>query len=1156
MIPKKTYTHNIFQELPSPAELEEEVLTMWEKDDVFAASLAARKDAPTFVFYEGPPTANGLPHNGHVLTRVIKDLFPRYKTMRGFRAERIAGWDTHGLPVEIEVEKDLGMRSGGQYRNAREALLDYGLDNFAHKCVESVFKYTTEWEQLTHRVGFWVDLDKAYVTYHRQYIESVWWALATLFERGLLYQGYKSVWWWPEGGTALSAHEVGEGYRDVEDPAITVRFKLKNDPNTFLLAWTTTPWTLPSNTALAIGPDIDYAFVKTEDGQTLIAAASLKPEGEVLKTVKGTELVGLTYEPLYPFTTVNDRCYIVVSSDTVTTNTGTGVVHIAPGYGEIDFELGKTEGLALIQLVASDGHFAKDGVPDWLAGLYFKAADKPIVADLTARGLMFHRGTIRHSYPFSPRSKNDPLLQLARPGWFVRTTQFKEEVLSNNAAVNWLPEHIKEGRFGDFLRNNVDWALSRERFWGTPLPIWACTKCAKMEAFPSTVALQQRGAVGIDPTVNEHLQLHKPWVDRITVSCTCGETMNRVPEVIDCWFDSGCMPFAQFGFPHTGVEEFRNAFPADFISEAIDQTRGWFYSLMMISTMLFDETTSKHYSLNLGYPKPFKNCIVLGHVCDMEGKKESKSLGNYTSPNLVLLGSLKLKVVADPTLPRHTVGVVEATIKSIDLGKNEQMSLSCTETGQQIKITLKASPSQGKDTITLNPEDMAELDINNECWLHAPFPAPGADAFRWLFYANSPPGNNTRLSLKAIREGQREFHLRLANVFQFFIIYANIAKFDPSAYSYASTTILDRWIEEELNYMVMIVTKCLDEYNIFEATKAITIFVDNLSNWYVRRSRTQFWGDGDSTYAALNTLYLVLFTVSKLTAPFIPFMAEGMWVRLTRKSTSVHLQDWPTHKEPTPEGKQLSYNMTLIRECASLGLAARAAVGVRVRQPLRAVEVILTNPDLAPGIEDEEFLSLLRDELNVREVRLSTNASEFVDFKVKPNFKSLGARLGKEMKACAALITSADPLKVYQDTQRGGFTVLLSSGPISLTTEDIVVEFSPKPGFKAAGSARAVVVLHADLDDDLLEEGLSREVISRISAARKEHKLGYTDRIKASLHGDEAIIQAVNRFSGQIKHETLTIELNTGILTEDSTNKIDEHPYTLTIEKVTSNEDV
>ncbi|MEZ4319568.1 MAG: isoleucine--tRNA ligase [Myxococcota bacterium] len=1145
----------MFRELPSPVELEEEVLREWKASAVFQASLSARADAPRFVFYEGPPTANGTPHNGHVLTRVIKDLFPRYKTMRGYRVDRKAGWDTHGLPVEIEVEKELGVRSGGEFRNAREAVVAYGLEKFARKCVDSVFKYTTEWEQLTERVGFWVNLDEAYVTYHRAYVESVWWALSRLFDRGLLYQGHKCVWWWPEGGTALSAHEVGEGYRDVDDPSVTVRFAVKGHESTYILAWTTTPWTLPSNVALAVGPDLDYAWVRTEDGQVLIAAEALKPEGEVLKTCKGRELVGLEYEPLYDFAKPEGRAYVVLAAEHVTLDAGSGIVHTAPAYGEADFELGKAEGLALIQLVGSDGHFATDGLPDWLAGTYFKAADKPIMADLTERGLMFHRGTVRHSYPFSPRSKDDPLLQLARPGWFIKTTEFKDAVMANNRAVNWMPEHIKEGRFGDFLRNNVDWALSRERFWGTPLPIWRCAACDAMEAFSSMQALRDRGAQGIAEDVDEHLQIHKPWVDQITVGCKhCSGTMERVPEVIDCWFDSGCMPFAQWGFPHRGVDEFRNAFPADFISEAVDQTRGWFYSLMMISTMLFDADTLAEFGLtDPGLPHPYRNCIVLGMVGDMTGKKESKSVGNYTSPNLVLRGRMQMSVVADPTLDPGTIGMGEMAVRSIDLGKDEKLSLAVAELdGPRLPVEVKAvSTSYGKETIGVHPDDIASLGLSGKCWVHAPFKPPGADAFRWLFYASNPPWTDTRLSLRAIREGQREFHLRLGNVYSFFAIYANIEGFDPTTADPAarsSSNVLDRWIRAEFADTVNLVTDHLDRYALFEAARAITAFVDGLSNWYLRRSRPRFWSGGVDNQSALWTLYDVLVGLSKLIAPFVPFMAEGLYLRLTGGSESVHLQDWPSEPLPDATARELQARMALVREIASLGLSARSSVGVRVRQPLRAAEVVLADDARRAGLSDLMFL--LEEELNVREVRFSERAEEFVEFQVKPNFKALGARLGKEMKLCAQAVQKADPAHVRAQAMGDGFVVELPSGPVTLTDAEIQVTVKPREHFQAAGSANAVVALHADLDDDLREEGLSRELVNRIQTARKDLQLGYTDRIAVKVYGDDAIVSAAQRFAEHISKEVLATDFVAQPLSGTPTGEVDDHPFSLAVERV------
>lgn len=1137
-----------FHELPGPIQLEDEVLASWRSNDVFAKSLARTAGKPTFVFYEGPPTANGMPHNGHVLTRVVKDLLPRYKTMRGFHVPRKAGWDTHGLPVEIEVEKELGVRGGGAFRNAREAVLDYGLDRFSKKCVESVFKYTSEWEQLTERIGFWVDVKDAYVTYHRSYVESVWWALSRLFDKGLLYQGHKVVWWWPEGGTALSAHEVGEGYRDVDDPSVTVRFPVDaaalsarvgaalTGPCAFL-AWTTTPWTLPSHVALAVGPEIDYAITQVtrgDDVEIVITAAALAPDGETLATVPGSALLGLNYEAPYP--AIGDRrddgkFYLVVAGEHVTTAQGTGIVHTAPGYGEADFEIGLAQGLGLLQLVGSDGHVIEHAhtvvrsLPTNIAGMHFKAADKPLIDDLKARGLMFHHGTTRHSYPFSPRSKDDPLLQLARPGWFIRTTAFKDQLLDANQQVRWLPEHIKEGRFGDFLRNNVDWALSRERFWGTPLPIWSCASCGDTQCYPSLNALKDAGATGFATDVDEHLAVHRPWVDAVVVPCkSCGADTQRVPEVIDCWFDSGCMPFAQHGFPHQGVDAFKQSFPADFISEAVDQTRGWFYSLLIIATMIFDDETCAELGLtDVARPRPYKSCVVLGHVCDMTGKKESKSSGNYTSPDLVLLGRMRMRVQADLKLQPGQVAMVSAAVRSIDLNAGERLTISVAEDSADGRLAeLVVGGPYGKETLGLHPDDHAALGNAEWVWVRAPFQPPGADAFRWLFFAANPPWTNTRLSLRAIRDGQREFHLRLANVFQFFTIYANIAGFDPATtppIPEGSRSVLDQWVLGASRVMVREVTAQLDQFGIYEAARAITSFVDGLSNWYVRRSRERFWGSGDDTMAALWTLYEVLGVVSKTIAPFVPFMADAMHQRLKLPEASVHLCDWPVVPSPTADETALQSSMALLRELANLGLSARNRVGVKVRQPLRAVEVILA--DAAAAAQLAPFAALLQDELNVREVRFSQDAERFVTFKVKANFKSLGAKLGKEMKLCASALGAANPAAVRAAVLSAGYVVTLPSGDVTLTEDDVVVEVTPKPNFEAAGSANAVVVLHADLDDDLRQEGQAREIVSRIQSERKSLNLDYTDRIHVVVHATGDALIAGQRFAEAIARDVL-----------------------------------
>lgn len=1101
-----------WEELKSPPELEAEVLSFWKDKKIFEQSLAESATRPGFVFYEGPPTANGLPHNGHVLTRVVKDLLPRYKTMRGYRVERKAGWDTHGLPVEVEVEKELGI-------HGREEIERYGVEPFTKRCIESVFRYTSEWEELTTRVGFWVDLGDAYVTYHRSYVESVWWALSQLFKKGLLYQGHKVVWWWPQGGTALSSAEVGEGYRAVDDPAATVRFRLTADSaarlgctqNTSLLAWTTTPWTLPSNVALAVNAHEDYVLMAHQD-EVLILAAALQAQvpGTVLRTIKGVELQGLHYEPLYRFEGLEPspgKMWTIVTGAHVTLDTGTGIVHTAPAFGEDDFRTMKEQGLGFLQLVGPDGKFIKGTT--WLEGRFCKEADKDITRDLKERGLLFKNESYRHDYPFCPRADKDPLIQYARPAWFIRTTDYKAEALQNNSQVRWHPETIQNGRFGDFLRNNVDWALSRERFWGTPLNIWECSACQHRHAPASCAEIEAMGgkfAEGISPD----LQVHKPWIDKVTLNCpACGAQMQRVSEVIDCWFDSGCMPFAQFGFPHKGHDAFQRSFPADFISEAIDQTRGWFYSLLMISTLVFDDATRKQFGLtDTAYPRPYKSCIVLGHVCDADGKKESKSKGNYTSPDLVLKGYMKVKVVADSTLKPGQLGMKGPQVKSLGLDPSERMRI---ETAQG-NLSLEVVPCdiKGKDTVGLNVEDIKAYQLGEVVEIKAPFAAPGADAFRWLFYASNPPWTNTRISLKAILEGQREFLLRLKNVHQFYIL--NSENHIPETPQ--GKHLLDKWILHELEGLVSKCTEHLDNFQIYEAARALNAFVEGLSTWYLRRSRDRFDDPGQDGKDVRDTLYTVLLTLSKLIAPFVPFQAEALWRSLKQEGPeSVHLCAWP-QPDASRMAPALAQQMALIRELASLGLSARANVGVRVRQPLSAIEVILAQPDQAEGLAP--LLALLQEELNVRQVRFSTEPERFVSFKVKPDFKVLGKKLGKDMKACQSALAGMEGALVRRQVLGGGLRLELPNGPTILGPEEIVVAVEAKAGFQAAGSATAVVALHAALDEDLLEEGLWREVASRIQAIRKQLGLRYADPVQICLAGGGRTERMLARFSSAL----------------------------------------
>ncbi len=1121
-----------FPKLLPTVELEADVLAYWKREDIFEKGLELSRDRPQYTFYEGPPTANGTPHNGHVLTRVIKDLVPRYFTMRGYHVPRKGGWDTHGLPVEVEVEKVLDI-------HGKEAIEAYGLERFNRKCMESVFTYVKEWETLTERIGFWVDLDQAYVTFHRYYVESVWWALSKLFEKGLLYQGHKVVWWWPQGGTALSAAEVGLGYKTVKDPSITARFRVVGQPGVSLMAWTTTPWTLPSNIALAVKPGAAYAYVQVGDEQLIVAEslvghpdlAEALAGGEIVKTVPAEELVGLRYEPLYRFAEPEgDKAYLVITADYVTLDTGTGVVHQAPAFGEEDYATGQKNGLAFLCLVGPDGKFVPG--TGFLEGRFCKDCDGDIIKDLHARGLLATAKKVEHEYPFCWRVDKDPLIQYARPAWFIKTTALNAEALANNKAVNWLPEHIKEGRFGDFLRNNVDWALSRERFWGTPLNIWECDGCEHKVAPPSSDAIKALNPDAFDESIDVNLQIHKPWVDDITLPCEqCGGTMNRVPEVIDCWFDAGCMPFAQHGFPHKGQAEFAASFPADFISEAVDQTRGWFYALLMISTLLFDEQTCDEYGLeHRPFPHPYRSCIVLGHVCDPEGKKESKSKGNYVPPDLVIMGRTKLFVQADDSLKPGQLGMMDSQVRSLDLNKGAKIELSASEDAERRGFTVVKARVKAKETVHLHPDDIAAMGLDDRVWIHAPFDPPGADAFRWLFYAASPAWTNTRLSLRAVRDGQREFLIRLRNVHQFFSIYANIAGFDPAVPAprpVGERALLDRWILHELDQLIGRVQGTMDDLLIYDAARAIQDFVDGLSNWYVRRSRARFWGEGDDTQDALYTLYEVLEELTRVIAPFVPFLAEGLYRSLVLAPgidapASVHHCAFPVQR-PERGAPELATDMALIRELASLGLAARAKVGVRVRQPLGAAEVVLADPTRAAGLLP--LVALIQDELNVREVRFTEDPERFVSFEVKPNFRALGKRLGKDMKACAKVLGSMPGSEVRRQVLEGGLELELSGNVVTLTEDDVLIQVQPRGAFEAAGSRLALVALSTELDDDLREEGMSREVISRIQGLRKELDLHFTDRIRVGLGGDPALTAAVRRFWDYVARETLAVEL-------------------------------
>ena len=1116
--------------------LEEKISKFWSKHKIYEKSLAARAEGPAFVFYEGPPTANGLPHPGHCLTRAIKDIFPRYKTMQGFRCLRKAGWDTHGLPVEVEVCKELGIHS-------KEEIENYGVEPFIRLCVESVFRYVQQWEQLTERLGFWIHLDEAYITYHQSYVESVWWALKTLFDRGLLYQGHKIVWWWAQGGTALSAGEVGQGYREVADPSVFIRFPLVDPPEELqsadLLVWTTTPWTLPSNQFAAVKSDLEYSVVSVEGESRRLVLASALVETVAAKAGKeftveaalpGEKLIGLRYLPPFRFyyDAQGDRqgklksggrqhvAWRVVAADFVTTDAGTGVVHQAPAFGEVDFDLLQAEqarfadgeGPSLICSVAPDGAFT-DETPDY-KGRWVKDCDREIIRQLKGEGTLFHQEQYLHDYPFCWRAEEDPLIQYPRKSWFVRTTAIKDQMLANNSRIHWLPEHIRDGRFGNFLESNVDWALSRERYWGTPLPIWVCDATGHAEAIGSYEELLAKPGVGgtevwekakrENPELPDDLRVHKPYIDAITYDSpkASGARMRRVSEVIDCWFDSGAMPFAQWGYPHKpgSAEQLGDQFPADFISEALDQTRGWFYSLLAISTLLFGDNNkegtdstaddvrpkpvSKEFPIFdpksptpvVTFPHPFRNCIVLGLMLGEDGGKMSKSKRNYRDP-----------------------------IEIFDLY--------------------------------------------------------GADALRWYFYSNQPPWTSIRYSEQAIKDCIPEFLLRLWNVYSFFVIYANIDGFDPSvrisgdigqlgpdvlamASGYRPIRErgeLDRWILSELNRTVATIVERMDSYENFNACERLTEFVDALSNWYVRRSRDRFWSSEQSTdkLDAYWTLYECLLTTSKLTAPFTPFLAEAIWRNLAvavfngrtesrRPRESVHLCDYPAADVASID-ENLSRQMELMREIVSLGRSARMGAKLKVRQPLSLVEVVLADDADLPWLE--QHASLICDELNVKRVEFTQHAEEYITHNVLPDLKRLGPRLGKRLPALRKKLAELDGGELIAELQAAGrATVSLDDGPVELEKDDIQIRLQAKEGWAAAEGRSVVVVLATELTDDLIREGFARELVRAVQDRRKEMGCEFTDRIAIGFVTESReLLAAVDQFREYIAGETLSLEI-------------------------------
>ena len=983
-------------------EREQETARFWEENRTFQKSVEELDGHPSYVFYDGPPTANGKPHIGHLQTRSFKDLFPRFHTMKGQMVPRKAGWDTHGLPVELEVEKLLHI-------NGKDQIEAYGIAPFIEKCKESVWKYKGMWEDFSKDVGFWADMDHPYVTYDNSFIESEWWALKQIWDKGLLYKGFKIVPYCPRCGTPLSSHEVAQGYKDVKERSAIAKFKVKGE-DAFILAWTTTPWTLPSNVALCVNANEDYVKVSAK-GETYYLAAALCDtvlgEGEytVLETYKGADLEGKEYEPLFDFVSPKEKCWYVVCDDYVTLTDGTGIVHIAPAFGEDDAKVGRKYGLPLVQLVDGKGEMTAE--TKW-AGTFCKDADPLILQDLEERGLLFSAPKFEHSYPFCWRC-DTPLIYYARESWYIKMTDVKDQLIRNNNTVKWYPESIGKGRFGDWLENVQDWAVSRNRYWGTPLNIWEC-ECGHRHAVGSIAELRE-----LSSNCPEDIELHRPYVDQVTIPCPhCGKEMHRVPEVIDCWFDSGSMPFAQHHYPFENKELFESQFPADFISEAVDQTRGWFYSLLAISTLLFDKA-------------PFKNVLVQGLVQDENGQKMSKSKGNAVDP-------------------------MEALKKF------------------------------------------------------------GADPLRWYFYTNSAPWLPSRFHEKAVIEGQKKFFSTLWNTYAFYVLYANIDSFDPTQYQLdqCALTVMDRWLLSRLNTAVQAVDENLSAYKVPEACRALQDFVDEMSNWYVRRSRERYWAQGvtDDKTAAYMTLYTALVTTAEMAAPMAPFMSEDIYRNLVcsvdkAAPESVHLCAWPQY-EAARVDKKLEADMDEVLRIVTQGRAARNLCGRKNRQPLQA---LYTDADAGLG---ELYQDIIKQELNVKELHFLSDMSQFTDYTFKPQLKLLGKKLGKrlgEVRQALSELDGSAAKKELDDT--GVLKLALPDGEVDLTAEELLIDTAQKEGFTSISDRGLTVVLDTTLNDQLIEEGFVREIVSKLQSMRKDAGFNVVDHIEVYHQGSQKIAQVL-----------------------------------------------
>ena len=997
--------------------MEKEIANLWTARNVIKKNFDMNQDGEYFTFYDGPPTANGKPHIGHILTRVMKDIIPRYKVMKGYKVIRKAGWDTHGLPVELEIEKKLGI-------SGKEQIEEYGVEKFVKECKESVFTYVSMWEKMTEQIGYWVDMENPYVTYHNPYIESVWWALKQMWDKGLLYEGHKVMPYCPRCGTALSSHEVAQGYKDVKDLTAIAKFKVADEENKYILAWTTTPWTLPSNLALCINKAYTYIEAKVND-EILILAKDLAPKvlGEDFETVRefqGAELLGTKYEQLMPFGKVEGKAFEVIHGDYVTLSDGTGVVHIAPAYGEDDSLVAKANGITFINLVDKAGKFVEEVTP-W-AGKFVKKCDESICKWLEENNKLFKSEKHLHSYPHCWRC-DTPLLYYPKESWFVAMTTLRDKLIENNNKINWYPDNIRTGRFGKFLENVIDWGISRDRYWGTPLPIWQC-ECGHKECIGSIEELKNKGI-----NVPKDIELHKPYIDEVHLNCPeCGKEMERVKEVIDCWFDSGSMPFAQLHYPFENKELFEQNYPAQFISEAVDQTRGWFYTLLAISTAVFDRN-------------PFENCIVLGHVLDKKGLKMSKSKGNVVDPFEVLASE-------------------------------------------------------------------------------------GADATRWHFYTASAPWLPTRFSTDDVSEAGRKFLSTLWNVYSFYVLYADLDKFNPTEYAdFVSDNVMDKWIMSKLNTLVKDVDDKLNSYDITNAALAIEDFTDELSNWYVRRNRARYWSETltDDKIGAYVTLYRVLTTLVKVSAPFVPFITEEIYQNLVvnldpKAEESVHLCLWPEVNEEAID-KNLEAEMDLAYKIVKLGRSARNGANIKNRQPLSKM---LVSTDSLPVY----YGDIIIDELNIKAVEFGADLSTHVNFEIKPNLPVLGRAYGKMIPQIRKEIGARNQMELAQTIQNGGVvTINVDGTEIELNKENLLVTMQGLEGYAFAGEGSIGVVLDTHISDELREEGHVREMISKIQNMRKESGFQVADKIKLYVSDNEMLMDVIKKFAETIKRDTLTEEI-------------------------------